>query len=486
MFKKSLCFVFAIIVIAVSFIGCGSSDSYELGPEVLSSASSQTVNGEFLPPVTEDGTTINVEKDTFSEHAVVSIIEKVFDGTGSDYLTNADKSYEIRGILKSNNPLEANTEISSVEKPVSIVLKNNIAGDIEARYVGVKSIHGGDWSFTCVDNADKNNAARAYYNGADVIYNTNTLNIEIALFAKVRGSDKLVPVTVVDNVDIKVDSEEDALGKNHGKIKINNKQYGDNLKVGIKVSGSNVNYLAANDFIAEVTYLNNHESGNRNIAGADAGYEELGRSSGKGDKCVHKVYVREFNGNSDALNFTLKTKGISLDEFPMDFSVVVKNSDKSRDTLPFNYSDNLKMEELAAPKAPVDIMASSDKIRQGGSITITWKPGEESEGLTYDVVLTCNGSEEFVVAGNISETTWTSAEDEKSLEVGSYTYKIVVRNVDGQTSSSEKFFLPIRLRLLLALNSASPSCANVIPLIFLSVSICLPPFRYVYIRSYSH
>ena len=97
MLKRSLYFALAVIVAVVAFTGCGGSENYIEDENILSSVSTEVINGELPPLQTHDGTSVTAEKGTFGRRAVVSIIEKTFTGKGSDYLDNTDKIYELRG-----------------------------------------------------------------------------------------------------------------------------------------------------------------------------------------------------------------------------------------------------------------------------------------------------------------------------------------------------------------------------------------------------
>ena len=440
MHKKSLYFVLAIIATVVTLTGCcGSANDYIEDESLLSSVSAEIINGELPPLKTQDGTSLTAEKDTFGKRAVVSIIVKAFTGEGSDYLDNADKIYELRGFLKSDNPSEKDIKITSIEKPVSVILKNNFSGNAETRYIGIRETGHSDWSFTNVDKFSNNNSSRAYLDGSDIVYQTNRLGIEVALFAKTVGSEKLQVSTTVSDVNVSIGSasqEKPAANK----IKINGGRYDDNMKVFVVPAGNGVNNLGAGDFTVELTYMNNDGSNEMKVAGIDAVYEQPAKTSGTGDNYVHRILVHNFNGTSDMLNFVLSTDKVSVDQFPMNFTIVVKNSDRLRPgALPFDYSDNVKIEELKGPKAPADIAASSEKILYGGKITITWKPGEDVSGLTYDLMLSRDGEAETAVAENISETTWSSSEGEDALKEGSYKFRILVRDSDGQTTYSDYY-----------------------------------------------
>ena len=441
MLKKSLYLVLVAIVVTVAtFTGCCNSaeDYFESDNNIITSAHAEVIDGELQPLKTQDGTSVTAEKGTFSSKAVIYIIEKAFTGQGSDYLDNTDKIYELRGILKSENPSVKDIEITNAEKPINVTLRSSFSDNVEARYVGIREKGQSDWSFTCVDKIGGQSSTRAYLSGSDIVYQTNRLGIEIALFAKIAGSEKLQFYSTVSDVDITVEPE-DRSSENPvpNKIRISSGCYDDNMKVFAVPAGNGLDNLNTSDFVAELTYMNNDGSDNLKVAGIDAIYQQPTKRSGTGDNYVHKIQIRNLSGNSDKLNFLLNTKGVNVDDFPMDFNVVIKNSNRLRhDTLPFDYSDNVKIEELKGPKPPVDIAVSSEKIMPGETITITWKPGDDVASLTYDLLISRNGEDEAAVAENISETAWTSSDGEKALKEGSYRFRVLVRDSNGYTNIS--------------------------------------------------
>ena len=461
MHKKSLYYVLAIIATVVTLTGCcGSANDYIEDESLLSSVSAEIINGELPPLKTQDGTSLTAEKDTFGKRAVVSIIVKAFTGEGSDYLDNADKIYELRGFLKSDNPSEKDIKITSIEKPVSVILKNNFSGNAETRYIGIRETGHSDWSFTNVDKFSNNNSSRAYLDGSDIVYQTNRLSIEIALFAKITNSKKLQPSTIVSDVNVRVKPEDENPEKPVvNQIKINNGCYDDNMKVLLVPTGNGVNNLDTGDFKAELTYMNNNGSNQLKVAGIDAVYEQPAKTSGTGDNYVHKVLIRNLNGTPDELNFVLKTKGVDVDEFPMDFNIVLKNSNiLHQGALPFDYSANVKVEEQKdpvdpidpkAPEIPANVRVLPYEIRYGNTVTITWDP---EENIKYNVYLT-KDSVENKVAENLSEGVWTSPEGAEALTIGSYSARIEAVNEFNLTSSAK----PVGFKVVTAEGPAAPT-----------------------------
>ena len=433
MLKKSLLFIIAIIIITAVFTGCRDSIEIIENLDVISSSDSDFIDGKFIPPVVKDGTTIFAEEGTFSSDAIVTLVEKKFDDKGSDYLANGDRIYELRGILKSDSTV-SDSQINSIKKPVSVILRNSIAGNVKSYFVGTRNSLSEDWTFTQLDSVPTGNI-RAYVNGSNVVYRTNRLGMEIALFAQLVSGQKVLPSTFVEKVSVTATSENEKTSQ-AGKIKIEDRHYCDNVKVAFKAEGSKVNNLGNSDFVAELIYLSNSSTGNIKITGGNAGSEKIERSAGAGDKFVHSVLISNMDGNSDSLNFILNTNKLSIDDFPMEFYVALRNSDNlTREALPFYYLNSVVLEELVTPKPPVNIVLSAQKIPLGKNITVTWEPGLQTMGLSYDIWMSHNGCEEYQAAEKLIERRWSPKEP---LSVGSYSIRIIARNSDNQTASSEK------------------------------------------------
>ena len=456
MLKKYVLFLLLISLIFV-FIGCGSGSEEYFEP-VTNSVVSEVVNGHLELPATSDGTKVTAEDNTFSDRAVISIIESNFSGLGSDYLDNAEKSYLITGYLKSDNLLEKDIPITRVEKPITVRLKNPFKENVEYYCIGLRKSKNEDWNFTRVDDSYSvgNSSTRAAKAGVDIVFNTTELGIEVALFAKINGSGKLVPATVVNKVKVGVTSEKDSSPSvENCKIKINSQNcYDDNMKIVLKLEGLNVSSLKSGDYIAEISFLNNKPE-ELAITNEAVKYEQQpDKSSGLGDKYVHKLLIRNIAGDADSLYFVLNTKNFSTSDFPMNFSVVIKNTDSIRETLPFNYEQNLKVEEDQGPSAPRNITISDSIARYGEPVTFKWQSSDEPDDVTFAVVMSRDGEDEVCVAENIKTTEWTSSTGSDALATGSWVVRIVARNAKGLTSYSE----PIELKVVDAIKS--PEIAN--------------------------
>lgn len=454
MYKNKLAFLFCLVTIMTVAIGCGggSSDMVSIGNSVTSNIIKETPKkveeGKPLE-ISTSGIKINAEANTFKKGVEISIVENKFSGTRSSYLSNAPKTYGVYGkMVESNGILTKSTPIDYVDEAVSIEFDNSFnSNEVESLFLAKRDNEEADWEFIRLNEILSNsridvNMTRAATSGK-LIVKTNRLNLEFCLFAKLRGSNKLVPAVEVDAVNTMIEAANDDNAKK-GKLPVKDDVYTDDMKVTLEVGGKNVNSLNLSDYIVEVSYVNNDNTINKKIAGSGSIYSEpkYNPGLGSGNKWAHSIIINDLKGSADKVSFTMNTKGMKIDEFPQNFNVNIKNNNNVKDTLPFGYSENVKVEnqeyEPKAPMAPIEIVASAKRIKAGDFITVTWKQPESEEGkepevLTYSVSLAKGGAEDTVVAEGLIDTEWKS----EPLEIGSYSIKVASVNKDGLKTEGE-------------------------------------------------
>ena len=473
MLKNKLLVLFCVLVVLTSVVGCCSKDEdgdYTLGDssEIANNTktmTSEVVDGKLVVTGggTEGGVQIATEENTFTEGAVITILENDFAGKGSNYLTNARKSYSILGVMESSNPLVPSYPIDTVDEPVSVKIPNTISGDVEAYYLGIRENGSDEWKFERLNEEISSNArmnvnmVRAAKSN-DFTFKTNKLNIEVALFANVRGSDKILPATVINAINTVVEAAN--AGKSEkGKMPIKENAYTDDMKITVEIGGKNVDYLKLSDYIAELTYVNNDSRVNKKIAGNSASYQnpKYTPGLGSGQKWTHSIVINDLEGSADKVQFTVNTNGMKTEEFPQKFSVGVKNKNTASDVLPFGYNNSIKVEntdesgkqekpekpeEPQVPAVPTDVLVSAERIKNGDSVILTWKKGTkssegedqgEAEDITFTIALAKDGGEKQVVAEDLTETEWES----EPLEIGAYSATVMAVNKGGSIAEAE-------------------------------------------------
>lgn len=444
--KINLIFDVLILVSLFFITGCGSDSSSEEYIEDIGVTSSRLVDGAFSAE-TSSGMKVESSKDTFyNEKTEITVKEFPFSGAGCSMLANADKCYEIYGIIKPDNPFAANTEITSVEKPLTVVLPNTIknsdvADSVRAYYVGIKNNPLDSWRFVRIDDGNsKDNpqtisSVRASLDSSEFYFTTYRLGFQFALFADV-GDGKLLSAASIDSLSTSVKGA--SKNAEDGKVRVKENLYAEDMKVSVKIKGKNVESLNSNDVQLVLTYFSESGEDVKNLGGSGSYCETPSQSSGSSKKYVHKITLKNYNYDGGVITFVLNTNRVSVDEFPIDFSLDVKSSGLNSylPVLPFDYSNKVAVEtsdkpvaddptptpDEEAPAAPKNLIASAEKIRFGEPITLTWESGDDSE-VKYKVYL-ASDSVATAVADNLSDATWTSS----SLSVGNYTASVVAKN----------------------------------------------------------
>ncbi len=457
--KINLIFDVLILVSLFFIAGCGSDSDSEYTDDV-GITNSRLVEGAFSAE-TSSGMKIESSKGTFyDEKTEITVKEVPFSGVGSSMLANADKCYELYGVIKSDNPFAAGTEITDVEKPLTVVLPNTIknsdkASSVRAYYVGIKNNPLDSWRFVRIDDGNsKNNpqvisSVRASLDSSEFYFNVYKLGIQFALFADI-GDGKLLSAASIDSVSSSIKGASN--GAEEGKVRVKENLYAEDMKVTVNIHGKNVESLNSNDVQLVLTYFS--ESGNNisGLGGTGSYCETPSQSSGSSKKYVHKVTLKNYNYDGEHITFVLKTKGVSVDEFPIDFSFDIKSSGLNSylPVLPFDYSNQIAVEtsdkpvtddptpvpgptpDEDAPAAPVNLIASSEKIRFGEPVTLTWEPGDDTD-VKYNVYL-ASDSVAALVAEELSDESWSSS----LLSIGNYSASVVAKNSKGNISAPAK------------------------------------------------
>lgn len=479
--KNMKSYFFLITLISVlSFIGCNNNSSEYLvennqKEEPVYSQTGSVINGILvMPQATPAGAKISAEKDTFRSNTEITITEKDFTGKGSDLLVNSNKAFEIRGVVVYDDPLVAPQEIKTVERPVKVVVPNTIAGNVNGYYLGIKDDESSSWKFQQInyENLGENpmtiSSVRANVTGSEFTFYTNKLGFQFALFADMTESSMLTGATVVEKMSVAVQAENASDSQEVGKLKIKNDKYCENMQVKVHIVGRNVNHLKEFDYKPEIIYVNNNPNDNKDVfEKLNAKFESVDKSSGTSEGCVHKITISSFDLDDGLLKFVLNTNGVDIKEFPSNFIVTVKDSGNSTQTLPFDYSNSINIEQVPVaepsepqedpkeepqkdpdPKdepeptkrmvAPRNVIVSNSKFSLGQTISISWDSGNpDLENVVYDVLISSANASETAIAASLTETVWTLDASENTLGVGSYTIRIAVRNQDGKTLYSD-------------------------------------------------
>lgn len=494
--------IICLLCVVLYSVGCNATaENYDLNENKGSNepvvTKGKVVGGILVMPQTPSGLALSADKGTFSNNTQITVSEKNFDEDGNYLLIHSDKMYSINGVVESNNEFEQKRYIKNLERPMLVSLPNTMQNiDVNAYYVGMRESGETEWKFSRIneDNSTKTPlgiSSVRVSKGAVFYLKLSRLNVEFALFADPVEDSKLNDATVVEAVSTKIKSA-DPNTENEDKIKVEKGFYTEDIKVEMDLKGRNVESIPLLDYVLELSYVNGKSEKNKSIAGPGAQYkEEPVQNSGSSDGFVHTLIVKDFKIENGKIVFDLKTNGIAVEDFPLDFSIELKGSDNNRSLLPFEYGNMVKVEvdditeakeeekkraeeeqkkqeeekkkqeeeekkkeedepviQLAKPElvGPKHVIIACDRVRFGESVSLAWEPGDKTaEGIVYDIYLRSADSTETIVAKDLTENVWNSDAGENALAVGSYSVMVCARDTEGQTASSS--YVPFEVLL---------------------------------------
>ncbi len=439
---------FSILVL----IGCGSNDDYFFLENEITLKTTEgivTEKGALKEVTTPSGLTVMADEGTLTKEAVITITEENFTGSGIKSMRNGAKQYVIYGKIPAANPYESDYPIYYVEKPFSVKIPNTIPERSEEYYIGLRENNNNNWRYSRInDNNGENNPqsisnSRASLDSNFFYFTTTRLNYQFALFGlkdDPDGENQITVVTAVTPAIFSADRKQEDSKPNE--ISITEGKYNENIKVAMIPEGRNISSLKAKDYVVELTYMTENGIKNIKLVKNGAIYDEPMKNAGAGNKYLHSITITAFDiSNTGEISFILNTKGVTLDDFPQNFSVSLKSTEDNENILPFGYSSGIHFDSIedVIPSAPINVLAGSSKVKFGDRISVSWSMPEEekAENITYSVYMDNSENPETLVAEGLTERYWISAEDGEPLPVGSYSIKVIAENIAGKSPASE-------------------------------------------------
>lgn len=453
MSKRNLFLFLFCLVALVSLVGCGSSDGEDYitiygGQEqpIITPVTPKEgrIADNRLSPIVVNGMTLSSPKGNFDNNAKITVTEQQFPAGNNRFLVSGNKIYTIKGELKKQ--YLGSSPITNVEEGINLTLPNpffNIP-NVDAYYVGTRKNQYDTWRFTRLNNSYFNTRAevisiRADYGKSEYEYNTNELGFDIALFAKVNGSNLQVPSGTLDGISTETKGKGSDKAK-PGQIKTKDNYYTEDMVVVIKLAGTRLENINKDDYVVELVYQNEISNINKKLAGNDSNYETPALESANGKKYVHRLTIGNVEWTTSELRVTLNTNKMHVSEFSMNFSIMVRSSGRSSEVLPFTYSENEKIEGVEAgdDTIPQPIISYSQKTvySLGEPIELAWEAVKSpvASDVFYDVTLVLpDGTHQMVASAQ--QDCFCSITD---LPVGSYS--VFVTAYDYVTSSDSKLF----------------------------------------------
>ncbi len=459
--NRLLLVVFIICGLFV-FLGCGggSSDEGYFPESDIYVTNGRLENDGSFTAETQSGVKVSAGEGTFDNKVEITLKDSPVVNFENNSLLCSGRLIDISGVKKSDNPVIAPTKINSLDKTMTVVIPNpffklNNSDEVKSFFVGFRKDETENWRYSIIstNNSQSNpqviTDVRASINSSEFYIRTQNLG-QFAIFAdltKSSSSDEKIIIRKMVADAMSATAQEPKTGE----IWMEDNLYKENMKVVVAVEGNNFGMLRAADYLVELTYSNNNFEKDTSLAGKNDYYATPAQTSASNNKYVHSVIINDVSGTANEVSFVLNTLGKNSDEFPMSFSVTLRNRLDSFNILPFEYSCIVSVVKSDTPSpspvptpvfAPVNVKVSAEKIAYGESMTISWEAGDNAAATTYDVAL-ASDSLEFVMASGLTKTNWTSPAGDEALATGSYYAVVKAKNSIGWASASEKVYFTV-------------------------------------------
>lgn len=457
--KESLLLIITIILISTFILGCGSSDdSFDSeniednrnnSLEVVSSD-----NGSLKETYTKSGMSVKGESGTFPPGLIITLTEEDFKEQPYKFFKNGDKIYTINGKLIRDSLIGNISLINTLEKSYLIKVPNSLQIDVDEYYIGTRDDALDNWHFCRINETTNSNSepqnifnVRASSSKPYFYLKTSKLGFQFALFGLGKSKETEAIAIVKTVVPSVLPADRDISDGEGTKINTSNGKYDENIKVRLELNGQNISQILPEDYLVEIEYVSTDYNINKQIFGQNAKYESPIQNESSKGTYIHKVTTNNFiinkNGN---IELGLNTKDIELSDFPLDFSISLKNARDVNNCVPFKYSESIHIEnsQTIPPMTPINVKTLSSRIKLGDDFTIKWDSPDEDKSINkiYDIYIVKDNNEE-IIAANIASTSYIFSNSVKSLTKGKYEFYIIAKNTAGQSKPSERVKIEI-------------------------------------------
>ena len=354
-----------------SFVGCGggSSNSYESQSSKASQYRSSEGNvykdGSFSIKSKYSSATVKADNYSISDKATITLIEraptanesKQFGGLSTNIYRLVATSDNGSGLLKSN------VNIEQAKKPMKFEIVQKFPENINSFYMGTRSNNEADWQYSKLHQDGYASYSNSYPTNnvfsssravavASISYtftiNTTTFGDEIAVFGEPVASSSLTTINSVSSMNFTTDLPYlDLKFDSNGKY-----VYNTDLIINTCIEAERLGSLFSDASVQTVlTFLTNSSTNidSLRVVGnstAFAKQEVSGEGGGAGDQYTHTIYFKDYpipskSGRLATYSFTLKTRNISLDEFPATFTIKTILIDN---TIPIAYASECTLD----------------------------------------------------------------------------------------------------------------------------------------------
>ncbi|MBQ3643725.1 MAG: SUMF1/EgtB/PvdO family nonheme iron enzyme [Candidatus Riflebacteria bacterium] len=255
--------------------------------------------------------------------------------------------YSLKGELPNNNPLEGNTEVTTLEKPISMTFPNSYKDlDSGSCYIGIKETENDIWRYIPVDDSGEvnyNNTLRA--SNSNKSNNIQEVKIKLyrlgcwigLFFFNAEKHKNLISVN-------------ESIASYLNAVFVKNKIYEEDLNINLLLKGLNLNKMKESDLRLRITYFNNLISPCVfKVNGNSYLHETIQNKSVGNGKYSHYIIINNLKfesriGNQATIKLCLNIKGIEVSKFPPLFLIEIYNINDNKDYLPFIHSQDFNFE----------------------------------------------------------------------------------------------------------------------------------------------
>lgn len=353
--KHLLSIIASIVICALLLIGCGGG-----GGSSNSNIPTNQIVEEITPKVNNDGTVTEkrfssgvkieaTEAGTFQSKVKLTITEHKIANT-SDFAKDSMYTngiiYSLKGELPNNNPLEDNTEVTTLEKPISITFPNSYKDlDSGSCYIGIKETENDVWRYIPVNDSGEvnyNNTLRASNNKSNEIQEVKLKLYKLGcwvglFFFNTEKHNGLISVN-------------ESIASYLNSVSVKNNVYEEDLNINLLLKGLNLNKMKESDLRLRITYFNNLISPCAfKVNGNSYLHETIQNKSVGNGKYSHYIIINNLKfesriGNQATVKLCLNIKGIEVSKFPPLFLIEIYNVNDNKNYLPFIHSQNFNFE----------------------------------------------------------------------------------------------------------------------------------------------
>ena len=290
--------------------------------------------------------------------------------------------YSIKAVLESDNPLVPDIEVTTIDKPFTITLPNNIS-ETGRCYIGTRGNDNSPWHYTRVTDGNVSIANLVAFRASqekapkEVTFTLYRAGIQFALFVFDDSAETVAKA--------KVEVTESSVTE---KITTKDGKYTQNLEINSILKGIGLENIKSSDLTLRVTFncdtpnLTTFKADNRSLKLSYANNE-----AASGGKFAYSFDLKDtaFESQLDSevrLKYVLNTDKVNTADFPTGFLVEFVSATDNEKLTPFYYSEFLTFEteeEIEPEPEPIIETFTITYNLDGGNLAVG-----KSNPTTYD------------------------------------------------------------------------------------------------------